>query len=401
MPAVSFTSCPAIDQRLLQQSGLIGPDTYERGRGQSLWLTGIVPQKAWRNHMGQTIKNTVYERSGLTSPPTWEDVNNSDGASVNACIPPLVIISNAISTQEYRRAHIALESDPLCLEDIRDSHEPRKALASFSENLMDNANYVRLERVRSEYERLSNHKVIVAPGLPEDDAAFPLVEPTSPMTMGVLRRKFRQLQRETANLKPVATNSRGAQNFIFVASGETIENMIKNDDKVRDDFRWSDRVSELLGAYDQKFSYGGFVFMEDPFPPRVNFYGGAFHRVPEYTSSEATQGNKLEISAAYENAEFEKSYIVHPDVMTSRVPDPNIELGGGVTYGARNYALEFRWVNEYDRNCNPDRNIGFMRAVGMHASEPIHRNLGYVFLSLRCDAELGLVACPEGSGYNS
>lgn len=403
MPAANFSACTAIDQHFLRESGRIGPESYSRGReSEPIWL-GLIAQKPWHNNMGQIVRNTIYERSGLTTAPTWNAVNPSDGASVNACIPPLTVISNSATTQEFQRYHLALESDPLCLEDIRNSNEPKRAIAAFQDNLMGNSTFVRKERVRSEYQRLANHKIVVAPGLPEDETAFPLLPPTSPMTMGVLRRKYRQLQREsdgTSGVNKVATGSRGNTQFIFVGSGETIENMIKNDESIRDDFRWSPRVSELLGAYDQKFSYGGFIMWEESFPERYNWNGSAFVRVPEYTASAATLGNKLEINPYWEHAESEVSYIFHPDVMNSRVPDPQVSYGD-VTYGAKNYSLEWRWVNEYDRNCNPDRNIGFFRAVGMHASEPVFRQFGYAFMALRCDPALDLVTCPSGSGYNS
>lgn len=403
MPQPVFTSCTAINQRFLTESGRIGPDTYRRGReSEPLWL-GLIAQKPWMNNMGQIVRNTIYERSGLNTPPAWTAVAPSDGASVNACIPPLTVISNSATTQEYQRYHLALESDPLCLEDIRDSNNPRQAIQAFQDNLMGNATYVRKERVRSEYFRLAKHKIVVAPGLPEDPTAFPLVQPTSPMTMGVLRRKYRQLQREsdgTSGVNKIATNDRGATQFMFVSSGETIENMIKNDDKIRNDFRWSPRVSELLGAYDQKFAYGGFIMWEESFPEHYNWNGSAFVRVPEYTPSATTIGNKLEINPYWEHAQFEVSYIFHPDVMISRVPNPDVAYGD-VKYRANNYALEWRWVNRYDRNCNPDENIGFFRALGMQATEPVYKQFAYAFLALRCDPSLDLVACSDGSGYSS
>lgn len=403
MPSQNFSGCQAIDQHFLRESGRIGPESYTRGReSEPIWL-GLVAQKPWHNNMGQIVRNTIYERSGLTTAPTWNPVNPSDGASVNACIPPLTVISNSTTTQEYQRYHLALESDPLCLEDIRNSNEPRRAITAFQDNLMGNATFVRKERVRSEYQRLANHKIIVAPGLPEDETAFPLVYPTSPMTMGVLRRKYWQLAREsdgTSGVNKVATGSRGNSQFIFISSGETIENMIKNDAGIRDDFRWSPRVSELLGSYGEKFSYGGFIMWQDSFPERYNWTGSAYVRVPEYTPSATTLGNKLEINQYWEHAETEASYIFHPDVLVSRVPDPQMAFGD-VTYGAKNYSLEWRWINEYDRNCNPDRTIGFFRAIGMQATEPVYRQFGYCFMALRCDPSLDLVNCPSGSGYSS
>lgn len=402
MPAQNFTACTAISQRFAVESGRIGYDAYTRGREKDPIWNGLVVQKQWDDQMGYTISNTVYQRSGLTAPPTWGDVVQSDGANINGCYPPLTVISNATTLQQYNRQWTALESNPLCLMDILASNEPRRAIAGFVSNLKDNAVYVRKERMRSEYERLATHKIVIAPGLPEDSAAFPLVQPTSPVTAGVLRGIYRRLQRESDGTDSIAKDSRGGENFLFTSSGETIENIIKADPDIRRDFRWSSRVDELLGSWSAaKISYGGFVMCEESFPPRFNWNGADFVRVPEYTPQSTTIGNKLEINPAWNNAQFEMSYVFHPNVFINRVQATKTDFGNGVTYGPQNYSFDFMWINEYDRNCNPDKNIGYFRARGVYASEPVMQQFGYALLGLRCNVALDLVPCASNSGYNS
>lgn len=403
LPAQNFLACTALNQRLLTETGRIGPDAYKRGReADPLWL-GLIRQRPWHDAMGKIVSNTIYQRSGLTTAPTWQPILQSDGANVNGCIPPLTVISNASTLTQYQLYHLALEGDPLCLNDIVTANEPRRALEAIQDNLMGNANYVKKERYRSEYERLCQHKVVIAPGLPEDSAGFPLVQPTSPVTFGVLRKYYRQLQREadgTTGVNKIAKNSRGATQFMFVSSGETIENAVKADNMIREDFHYSDRANELLGAFNNNFSYGGFIMWEDSFPPRYNWTGSDYVRISEYTGSATTLGTKLEINPAWNNAQYEVSYIFHPDVMISRVPSPETSFGD-VKYRAQNYALEWRWINEFDRNCNPDRNIGYFRAVGQQASESVFPQFGYALMGLRCDVQLSLIPCSSGSGYSS
>jgi hypothetical protein len=404
MPAQNFAACATINEHFLVESGRIGPDAYNRGRETDpIWL-GLIPQKAWHDNMGLLVNNTIYERSGLTTAPTWNNMTTSTGSDQGACFPPLVTISNATTEASYGRQWIALESDPLCLMDLVVSNEPRRAVQGFVDNLMQNAIYVRKERLRSEYERVAAHKIIVAPGLPEDSAAFPLVQPTSPITAGVLRTLYPRIQRDadnTTGATKVAKGSRGDQKFIFISSQETIENVVKNDSNIRDDFRWSSRVDELLGSWSAaRIAYGGFIMCQELYPPRYNWNGSDFTRVPEYAGSATTIGTKLTVNPAWNNAQFEVSYIFHPDVMINRVPNQNQKFGE-VTYGPLNYTLDFRWINKYDRNCNPDEIIGFFRAVGIYATEPVFTDLGYAILGLRCTVALDLVPCASNSGYNS
>lgn len=404
MPYTPNASCEAISQWLTVESGRIGPEAYERGREtEPIWL-GLIEQKPWHDEMGYVISNTIYERAGLTTPPVWSNMQGSNGVSGSlACIPPVTEVDSATTLQQYQRAWLALESAPLCLYDLVVAHEPVRAIQAFVDNLTSNATYVRKERIRSEYERLCYNKVVITAGLPSDTAGFPLVQPTSPVTLGVLRQFYRQLQREsngTTNVTRLAQNSRGAEQFIFVSSGETIENAVKGDGNIRDDFRWSSRVDELLGAFDNKFCYGGFVMWEDAFPPRYNWGGADFVRVPEYVATSATIGQALEINPAWNNAQFEVSYIFHPNVMCSRVPDPKQSFGD-VKYMAQNYTLEFRWVNEWMADCNPDRTIGWFRGIGIHASEPIFGQFGWAMMGLKCNVALDLMPCAANSGYNS
>lgn len=402
MPYFDTSSCAAISEWLLVESGRIGPEAYTRGREtEPIWL-GLIDQKPWHDNMGLIISNTIYERAGLTTPPVWNNMTISNGnQQPQACLPAVTVVNSATTQQQYQRAWLALESAPLCLYDLVVANEPRRALQAFVDNLTANATYVRKERVRSEYERVCYHKVIVAPGLPEDTVDFPLVQPTSPVTFGVLRQYYRQLQREsngTTGVNKLAVNTRGAEQFIFVSSGETIENAVKGDGSIRDDFRWSTRVDELLGAFDNKFCYGGFIMWEDAFPPRYNWSGSDFVRIPEYVATAATIGQALEINPAWSSAQFEVSYIFHPDVMCSRVPDPKQSFGD-VKYMAQNYSLEFRWVNEWMRDCNPDKTIGWFRAIGIHATEPIFGQFGYALMALRCSVQLDLMPCAANSGY--
>lgn len=399
----SFTQCAQVSQRFTVEAGRIGPETYQRGReSDPLWL-GLIQQKPWHDQMGYIVSNTVYQRSGLTTPPVWQQMQQSDGANINGCIPPETTVENATTLQQYQRSWLALESDPLCLMDIVVSNEPQRAIQGFVDNLKGNATYVRKERIRSEYERLCTHKIIIAPGLPEDSAGFPLVQPTSPMTAGVMRGIYRRLQRDTEGTKGVnkmARGEKGNELYMYVAGGETIENIVKGDPTIRQDFRYSDRVKELLGSWSSQFAYGGFIMWEEPFPPHYNWSGADFVRVPEYVGFATTIGTKLDVSFAWSTAQFETTYVFHPDVMNSRVPNVK-QSWGDVTYQANNYSLDFRWINEYDRNCNKDRLIGYFRALGIQASEPIFPQFGYAFMSLRCDVALDLVPCAGGAGYAS
>jgi len=53
------------------------------------------------------------------------------------------------------------------------------------------------------------------------------------------------------------------------------------------------------------------------------------------------------------------------------------------------------WINEWHRTCNPDRTIGYFRAIMKDAFEPIHPELGYAIMHANCGVDLALQGCPS------
>jgi len=54
---------------------------------------------------------------------------------------------------------------------------------------------------------------------------------------------------------------------------------------------------------------------------------------------------------------------------------------------------DFRWVNEWNRTCNPDFTIGYWRAIFADAARPINPQVGYCILAARCGVYADLNSC--------
>jgi hypothetical protein len=62
----------------------------------------------------------------------------------------------------------------------------------------------------------------------------------------------------------------GAPVFNLITSAETSDDIIKLNDNIRSDFRYSTKPNELLAPLGVERSYGGFYHIIDPYPPRYN-----------------------------------------------------------------------------------------------------------------------------------
>jgi len=400
MSAANIT-CEALNDNFQRETGRIAMGTYRLGLYKDPFLR-FVKQDAFPDNMGAVITNTVSQRS-IAVGSGWTDVSISNGSDTDSCVPPTKTVSYAFDQYTFKLRHQVIKSDWICLEDVRTSAFPVEDVNNYIKILQDNVNVEWIKRYDDDYFDLAEHKVVVAPGLPEDDSAFPSTQPTSVLTPGVLRQYYDLLYQDNAGDDGDAVTDDGSPVFNVFAERATIENLIKLQEDVRQDVRWSDRVNDLLGpngaAMLPKKAYGGFMFHSRPFPKRFNDDGdGGYTEIPPYVATAATKGTKYIINPAYKAAKYTTSLIFVPKAATWLVPGSNVKAGK-LQYAPQNYRGDYRWINEYVPNCNEDRNSGYFRAKMTCAVKQHYPHWAVYFLHLRCNLSADLVACPSGAGY--
>lgn len=387
----TIMACSVIEQKLITESGRIGPDIYRRSLNTSPWLK-LTKQEAWPEGMGDTVSVLVYERSLPTSPLAWTDIGQSAGEEGGTCLPPTQQIAFGQTLRQYNLQHGAIESPRVCVNDLRVAFKRQEQLSNMMAVLTENTSYAWIDRYRDEYTRIASHKVIAAAGFPEGTTSFPLTAPTYALSQGILRRYYQKLVRDGGGNNPLdRMNARPV--FGLITDSETSDRIIKDNADIRQDYRYSGKVNELLAPLGIERSYNGFFHMIDDFAPRWDFVAGAWVRRLPYTSSAATKGNKWDIAAAYENAAFTDSVIFHEDVMSSLIPAPISNAGGGMKFDPVNYRGVFSWRNIPDEVCNPDGTIGYFRGVFASGSKPKNPYFGYVIRHRRCDTALDAIDC--------
>jgi hypothetical protein len=407
MSAQTATTCESINDNFQRETGRIALGTYRLGLYKDPFLR-FVTQSAFPDNMGAIVTNTIAQRTVAVG-SGWEDVGVTGvSGETNSCLAPVKTVGYAFDQKTFKLRHQAIESNWICLEDVRTSAFPIDDVNNYIKILADNVNKEWIERYDNDYLAFST-KVSVEPGLSESTSTSgftsALPAPTSVLTLGVLREIYDRLYQDNAGDDGDAVTDDGSPVFNVFAERATIENLIKLNDDVRQDIRWSDRVNDLLGANGSSLlprkSYGGYVFHSRPFPKRFNDDGaGGFTEVAPYVSAGASVNgqNKYIINPAYKAAKYTSTVIFHPKAMEWLVPNPNLKVGK-LTYDAQNYRGDFRWINEYDKNCNPDKNSGYWRAKMACAVKQIFPQWGYYLIHLRCNLASDLVACPASSGY--
>ena len=384
-----------IEHLLINESGRIGPDIYRKTLNTSPWLK-LVKQDTWPDEMGDTISVLTYERT-LANSLTWSNVTfnpaRGDGDGPGTCVPAAETVPFAQTLRQYNLKQAALESPALCVNDLRFSLKRKEQLSNMFEILKENTSWAWQERYRDEFTRVSEHKIIANGSLTEDDAAFPLSEPSSRLTQGILDRIYLQLVRDGAGNNPMGRQN-GRPEFTIICSPETSDHLLRSDENIRQDYRWNPGVvNELLAPLGVDRSYRGFYHLIDMFPNRYDFVSGAWVKREPYAATEASFGQKFVVNPLYEAAEYEDTIVFHQDVYTSLIPAPITSPGGNTKFDPVSYRGDFKWLNIPHRTDNPDGTIGFFRGVLSSGTKPIRPEWGYVVRHLRCAPTLGLVAC--------
>lgn len=379
-----------IDAFLVSESGRIGEDIHVRSIDSSVWIN-LVEKGTWPDEMGQTVSVLTYEPTLPTTSAVWSTIDFNNGTG-NTCFPTAAVIEQASTLRTYNLQKSALESTPVCVDDLRFPFKRKKQLEATFSNLTANTQRLWEQRHRDEYVRIAGHKMIATSAFPESPTAFPTTVPTSRLTSGILKKIYLQLVRNNAKKDGGAIDMLDGQpNFLAIMSPESDEAVVFDDYGIREDFRNTPRGSELLKALGINRSYKGFYHMIDTQCPRWNFTGGAWVRVPDHVMVATTNGNKAVPNPAYETALYEDTIIFLPTIFRSLVPKPITTPGGNTEFEPQKYMGEWKWNNIKDRVENPDGTIGYFRGIFSSGSEPIFPDFGYVIRHLRANLQNDLV----------
>lgn len=384
--------CDDVNDVLVDEAGRIGQMIPSKIITGSPWIR-LIEQAEFPEAMGYEINTLVYQRTTIPNvgSSAWADMTTNDGTG-NSCNPPPQNINYAQTLRSYNLQQAAVRSPSLCVNDIRYGYAFQKQLGEQFRILAENTKWMWQNRYRDEYLRLSENKVIAAPGLPQDDTAFPLIQPTARLDQGMLDNFYLRLIRDGAQEGGAYAMSDGAPVFAAILSPEASDYIKKQNSDTRQDLRFSTQPNTLLAPLGVKFEYSGFFHLIDFEAPRYNWVGGQFVRVPYYANDPATYGTQSIVNPAYENAQYEVTFVFHPKVYTSRVPKPLTSPGGNTKFDPVNYRGDFQWVN-FKSECNPLGNTGYFLGTFANGSEALRPEWGFSLMHRRCGPATNYLAC--------
>lgn len=385
-----------ITDELVRESNRIAGYAVERQRTQSPWAT-LMNKGTFEAGMGVTHTSVLYERTIPSESYDWAPVSVNAGAG-NSCVPNADTILNASTEYTHSLDERAFNSQRFCWNDLYTAWQVKDQIRQIVSNFTGNIVDVWENRDRDKYTAISVHKCVFSGGTLVDDNGvtgnFPPTTPDSYATPDLMDEVYQRLLQDGADMESEVGKAGGASVFMLYLGFEQSRALVKGNDGVRDDVRWSSEVDTLLQPFSVKRVLNGFAHMVDVKAPRWTWTLGAWVRVPFWTTaSGATIGTKAVVNPAYQTALYEDVIVYLRNVCQREMPKSMGSFGEGMSFNPQDAAGSIQWRNILSEAENPDGNIGFFRAVLQAAYRKMNPNLGYIIRVKRCPGQLNKESC--------
>jgi len=444
-----------VNDTLTRESGRILPgEIQKRMFGKSI-IVDTIERGPFPNGLGKVINVLTVERSVITDPANsfaqlsddhaWTAVGSSTNGSNTGgvCIPNVYRASYGQTQRQFQLVTDAIETDRICLNDLRTDFELEQQLG-ISYSSLSNAVREHLERhAIGEYIVNAANRFIISSGYQGGIQSVPLSlmpqfgfaagtiggqptyvldntngatngvqyqVPNSILTQGVLDQLYLELDRECFGDGAMGQVD-GGNVYGLVVSQETSKSLILNNADIRQDVRFADMgmkvESDLLKPYGAKRSYNNFMHIVCNHLPRyvltptvvsTAVTGWTATRVNYWAIANTNNGVQAYLNPAYYgsglaqnvggisglNAQLcEVSFVMNPKVYKWLVPGTLNSPGGDTSFNTPDYfPATFSWKNIEDEFTNPDKTIGYFRAVLQAGSMPMHPEYGWALLHL-------------------
>ena len=419
---IGSTGTVAINTILAEEANRIGKDIYSRTLHTSPWLD-LTKQSAFPDGMGYQQTTLVYDRAIATK----TEAGNAGSAGVNWNAIGGQFTSNdnsvgqtddalkdsqggrgtadtgasnpAASTTHDKRSFVqfskklkpyslqraVIESPRISLEDLRFAAHRQDQLRAIMDIMTQVTRNSWEARYRDEYEKVAGKLFECKTTASAEDASDfegAVVTSKAPNATANISNAALDKVYFSQIRKGAGSNAYGRENgrpiFSLVCSSEA-SYQLQTEAGFRDDVRYNNaKVSDLIAPLGIEKSFRGFYHLIDDLAPRFTTAGTNYVAVPPYSVAAGVASPNL----AYETADYEAAFVMHPEVCEALIPNP-MSGSNGLSFDPVNYRGKFDWKNIANEVSNPDGTIGFFRGVLASATKPIKTDFGYVIVFKR------------------
>lgn len=374
----------------------------ERARKHLNPLTDRFPRGAYPYFQGleQTMNifhGTVGEQAGLSNFKQMQLSRVPDGADPgnDACGPfSSKTFEHSFEARSFTGYEGVWESPVICLSDLMFLHQGREQATLMAKQLPVVVQSVwetwTREQVLSFAVAAGNAFIISHQGIdvtasgprfeynPYDERDFgddqgqvPYITFPSDLQIGGLDMSFFDWQHDFLSDEcPEAALSDvgGMPNFGLVIHTRDLDHMIQANKALRESWLYA-KPEQLIDGYPMKFrNLRNWAIIHDPRQPRFRVHDvtdgvATAKRVLPKIYVPTTEGSRPEANPEYLDAELAVGFCMINESFSTQIPGNVPSLGNAMSFGPiAGLNGQFTWVNEYDKESNPNREKGNYRA---------------------------------------
>lgn len=382
-----------IDSFFQSEANRISKDTFKLNWVTTPWDSNtLVPKTEWPVGMGTTPNIITWNRSTPLSAVSWTNVDFNNNEDPSTCSPTPNTIVQSTTRRSMQLVQTVIESEKFCNLDAMNSWDIMQQAENVLRNLQSNTRQIWQDVRRDDFTDVTSNKAIADANMTTNSSSFGTGTTIGQITRGMLDYWYNYLVNDGAHIdNGLATTQYDQPVLPLVLSREAQYTLISNDQTVNN-IRWDASLVNRLNAPQGSFvNLNGFRMMIDMQAARWNLTGGAWVRVPFYTTPGAA-GDQSTLNPAYATAAYEDLYIVSPKVVKLAIP-PSAIPSGPLSFAAQDYMGNFRWLNIQDNTCNQDQNTGYFRGKFLYAAQPGIPQYGVVLRFKRCPNNWVVAGC--------
>lgn len=393
--------------------------TERRRKHPQIWVDRI-PKGRLSNYEGLVRKSNIFhgglgDQAGLTN---WSAVQVSrkgvtgGDQGFDACNYDPKTFNYAVESIQYTGYRCSWQSDPVCVNDIRFLAEGRQQcemICSFMTYITQSVweNWNREQYVKQAVDA-GNAFLLTSGGMDYADSptqrftydgftadasgdtyvTFPYASKLSTLNWSF----FDWWQDYLGDQCPDAAIAMmdGMPVFGLMVHKRDFNRMVMRDADLREDLRYAN-ARVLIEDYRSFKEFKGWALIHDPRQMRFKYqkHDGttvtAVRVKPMKEGRAVTIGNIPVADPNYVKAELAVGVVFMNEIYQNLIPTPITNAGGGMIYGgAPGYEGTFKWINEYDKDLNPLREVGYFFARFEAFPKPLmYSGEAIVFLYLR------------------
>lgn len=382
-----------------------------------LLFYNLIERGEYPQEQGLTLSTFTIGRSlPTTDEPDFDPITLTSGETyTGACNTTYNEVSVGFFEKTFGPEKFGWKGPVVCQDDLIFSWRRDRFLDAYFRAMQKNVSWTVENRLAAIYDHFVPKAVAATDfefgaggtGAPGQGPDLTLDDTDCEITQEMLDATAAELIEEGATEDPYSDGwiqlSEQGPIFLLQIGMQQSAQLLKRNAELRLDYRAAFQglqdMSPVIKRLGASRVIGNFRHLVVTHPPRYNYAGGTYVRVPTWVAdASASKGDPVKLNPNWKTATHEGLRVVSPSVYKSLIVKPVNASGGQTKWGPKDYMGDWDFIIGgnliSDSHCvDPREKLGRHFAEYAHAPEPINAKYGRLIIAKRCVDDFECIEC--------